>query len=110
MWTGGAIADRFLAMANGSAALRTLHHQIAELLDKVAVRTEAGFEVGGALRKLEEDWRTGSGSEEGTALLRRAQGTVGMINSAGGDPLAMNHAIRGLLDLKLECRIKAADR
>jgi hypothetical protein len=90
--------------------MRTLQHDIAELLDEVAVRAEDAALVAEQLRAREAEWTAAGGSEDGVRLLRKAQGLVGMVNAAAGDALAMNRALRNLLDFKLECRIGAAGR
>jgi hypothetical protein len=88
--------------------LRELQHDIAELLDKVAVRAEASRQVGQQLRDREETWRAARGDEAGVGLLRKAQGLAGMVGASADDPMALNRAYRELLDFKLECRIDAA--
>lgn len=90
--------------------LRDLQHDIAELLDKVAVRAEASPQVGQQLRDREKEWVAGGGGDDGVNLLRKAQGLAGMVGASAGDPMGLNRAYRELLDFKLECRIAAARR
>ncbi len=90
--------------------LRSLQHDIAELLDKVAIRAEAAPQVGQQLRDRENEWVAAGGGEDGINLVRKAQGLTGMVGASAGDPMHLNRAYRQLLDFKLECRIGAAGR
>lgn len=86
--------------------LRRLAHEVAELLDKVCVRSEAGFTVQRDLGGLMATWK-GGGNSEAEALIQKAQGVVGMVNaSGGGDPMRA-HADRQLIDYKNELRRRA---
>ena len=98
---------------NGSSGedarkLQALQHEVAEFLDAVAVRTAASFTVAQQLRARADEWKAAGGSAEGQALLRKAQGVVGIVNaSPEGDPVR-TRALSELLTLKLELRILAA--
>lgn len=87
---------------------RPPYHEIAELLDKVAVRSANSYPVSQQLKELAAGWKSAGGSAEGEALLQRAQGVVGMVNvSPEGDPLH-HRALSDLLEFKRELRASAA--
>jgi hypothetical protein len=84
--------------------LKALAHTLAELLDKVSVRSEAGFEVQRQLTTMMAVWVSEGGGGEGKALLQKAQGTTGMVNASGGDDPMRDLAYRQLLEFKNELR------
>lgn len=89
------------------ADIGALSYELAELLDKVSVRSKAGFETGTKLNALMDGWRASGGSPEGQSLIQEAQAAAGMINATGeGDPMR-DHAYRQLTDLKNRLRATA---
>jgi hypothetical protein len=88
----------------GSAELPALAHTLAELLDKIGVRPEAGYEVQRKLGDLMSEWKAKGGNSEGEGLIARAQGTAGMINASGGGDPMRNLAYDQLREYKNELR------
>lgn len=93
----------------GSVGLPALAHSLAELLDKISVRPEAGFEVQQKLGELMSEWKASGGSSEGEKLVARAQGAAGMINASGGGDPMRNRAYQDLTDYKNELRALARE-
>jgi DNA recombination-dependent growth factor C len=87
--------------------LEALAHTLAELLDKVSVRPEAGFEVQRQLTTMMADWVAKGDSAEGKALLQKAQGKTGMINASDGGAPMRDVAYRQLTEFKNELRTLA---
>lgn len=84
-------------------------HSLAELLDKISVRPEAGFTVQQKLGEMMSEWKAVGGSSEGEGLIQRAQGIAGMINASGeGDPMR-NLAYEQLREYKNELRVLARE-
>lgn len=90
--------------------LPALAHALAELLDKISVRPEAGYEVQQKLGELMSEWKAAGGSSEGERLIQRAQGTAGMINASGGGDPMRNLAYDQLREYKKELRALARER
>jgi len=86
---------------------RPPYHEIAELLDKVAVRSANSFAVSQQLKAMETDWKAAAGSEEGRALIQRAQGLVGMVNVSPADDPFHHRALSDLVEFKQEMRALA---
>jgi hypothetical protein len=87
--------------------LPALAHSLAELLDKISVRPEAGFEVQQKLGELMSEWRATGGSSEGQSLIQRAQGASGMVNASGGSGPMRDSAYDQLREYKNELRALA---
>lgn len=80
-----------------------LVRSVADLLDRVLVREENGYEVQRKLKALAEEFADNE-SEEILTLVARAQGAVGMVNvSPHGNPLH-EKALSDLSALKRELR------
>lgn len=88
-------------------ALKTLAHSLAELLDKISVRPEAGFGVQHELGELMSEWKARDGSSDGEKLIGRAQGVTGLINASGGGDPTRNLAYDKLREYKNELRALA---
>ncbi len=91
----------------GSVELPALAHTLAELLDKISVRPEAGYEVQRELGELMSEWKASAGSPDGERLIHRAQGAAGMINASGGGDPMRNLAYDQLREYKNELRALA---
>lgn len=92
-----------------SVGLPALAHTLAELLDKISVRPEAGHEVQRRLGELMSEWKASGGSPDGESLIQRAQGTAGMINASGGGDPMRNLAYDQLREYKNELRALGRD-
>ena len=84
--------------------MRALSYELAELLDKVSVRSEAGFAIGAKLKTLLDDWKAGGGSPEGQSLIQEAQAAAGMINATRDGDSMRHHAYRQLTEFKNRLR------
>lgn len=93
----------------GSMGLPALAHSLAELLDKISVRPEAGYEVQRKVGELMSEWKATGGSPEGERLIQRAQGAAGMINASGGGDPMRNLAYDQLREYKNELRALARE-
>lgn len=96
-------------MAEGAypATLMALAETLAELLDKISVRPEAGYGVQQKLGELMSEWKATGGTSEGEKLIQRAQGVTGMINASGGGDPMRNLAYDQLREYKNELRALA---
>ena len=88
----------------GGLELPALAHSLADLLDKISVRPEAGFEVQKRLGELMSEWTAAGSSAEGQSLIQRAQGVAGMINCSGGSDPMRNLPYEQLREYKNELR------
>lgn len=91
----------------GLVVIRKLAHELAGLLDKVSVHSEACFDTGARLKSLLDDWTSGGGDLEGQSLIREAQAVAGMINATRDNDPMRDHAYRQLTNLKNRLREKA---
>jgi 2-phosphoglycerate kinase len=88
-------------------ALKTLANALAELLDKVCVRAEAGYQVQRQLTEMMANWIAGGGSAVGKSLLQKSQGVTGSINSSREGDATRDLAYRHLVEFKNELRALA---
>jgi hypothetical protein len=85
-----------------------LAHDLAELIDKVMVRKEAGFAVQQQLGSLMDEWKQTGGSGDGASLIQKSQGLVGMVNASHSDGPSLGRAYHNLTEYKQELRRIAA--
>jgi hypothetical protein len=89
---------------------RELAHDLAELIDKVMVRKEAGFAVQQQLGSLMDEWKQAGGSGDGASLIQKSQGLVGLVNASHSDGPNLGQAYHNLTEYKHELRRIAAGR
>lgn len=79
---------------------RSVRHRLSDLLDRVLVRAENGYDVQEELRKMASKFE----DSQWTQLLARAQGLVGLMNSTTDGSPARAQAYAALIALKQELR------
>ena len=83
-------------------------HGLAELIDKVMVRKEAGFAVQEQLGSLMNEWMQAGGSGDSASLIQKSQGFVGMVNASHSDGPNLGRAYHNLTEFKQALRRIAA--
>ncbi len=81
------LAMRFI-VENGpltTKSLREIHKNVADILDEAAVTGRVSSRSASMMRSSAGEWIAARGSEVGLALIRRAQATVGWLNSMNDD-------------------------
>jgi hypothetical protein len=100
-WSG---SEEF-EMDNVFTPMAEMHGEVLDILDQVAVRGVSSVENTRKLRELPAAWTLAGGDSARAALLRKAQGVVGMINvSKERDPIR-EECFRDLIELKQAWRI-----
>ena len=105
------LAIRFI-VEYGPLTPKTLcdvHQNVADILDEVAVRGRISPSSQAIMRSSANEWSTAQGSEVGMALIRRAQATVGWLNSMNDGDSSRDKAFCELRQLKLAWSALAND-
>ena len=100
------LAIRFV-VEKGSLAtnsLQDIHQNIIDILDEVATRGRVSVSSESTLRNASSEWAAAGGSEVCLALIRRAQATVGWLNSMRESDPSRANTFAELRQLKLAWR------
>ena len=90
-------------------SLREIHQSIADILDEAAIRGRVSVSSTALMRDSSSHWTAAGGSEVCLALIRRAQATVGSLNSLNDDDPIRATTFSELRQLKLAWRAIAND-
>ena len=97
------LAIRFV-VENGpltTKSLREVHQNVGDILDEAAVRAHVSPSSAAMMRNSASEWIAAGGSEVGLALIRRAQATVGWLNSMNDNDPSRARTFCELRHLKL---------
>lgn len=76
------------ANLEGDRSPAQIAHDVAELLDRVAVRGPSFADQMADLKALRGEWSAVGGNDAGVALFPRTEGALGMVRaSTAGDPM-----------------------
>ena len=90
-------------------SLPDIHQIVADILDEAAIRGRISVSSAGMMRNASSEWTAAGGSEVCLALIRRAQATVGWLNSMSENDASRSRTFAELLHLKLAWRAVAND-
>lgn len=85
-------------------SLKRIHQNVTDVLDEVAIRGRISVSSERTMRNASSEWAAAGGSEVCLSLIRRAQATVGWLNSMSESDPSRAHTFAELRQLKLAWR------